>query len=70
MALHAWRAGASSVHLDVDTTLPGPSGDVKLTVFGGVAFDPDVFADLEPGQTVPVSLGQLTEWAGALGVAA
>jgi hypothetical protein len=68
VALRAWRpADGTSVHLHVDTTLTGPAGDVTLTVYGGTVFDPVAFADLQPGQTCPVSLGQLTAWANGVG---
>jgi len=68
LTLRAWRpANSTSVHLDVDATLTGPHGTVALMVFGGVDFDATVFPGLEPGQRRPVSLGQLTAWAGDTG---
>jgi hypothetical protein len=68
VALRTWRpADGSSVHLSLTTTLTGPAGRVALTVYGGVTFDPVAFAYLQPGQTCPVSLGQLTAWATSTG---
>lgn len=68
VALRAWRpASGETVHLDVHSTLAGPGGAVTLLVYGGIAFDPVVFPALEPGQSQPVSLGQLTTWADADG---
>jgi hypothetical protein len=57
-----WRARESSVHLDVDTTLSSAGDAVRLTVYGGVDFDPATFAGLAVDQTRPVSLGQFTAW--------
>jgi hypothetical protein len=68
VTLRAWRpASGATVHLDVHSALTGPAGVVALVIYGGVAFDPVVFPDLEPGQARPVSLGQLTGWAGQTG---
>jgi hypothetical protein len=71
VAVRTWRATEDSVHLDVDTTLTGTSGAVKLTIYGGVRFDPVAFAGLEIRARRAMSLGQLTEWATTVaGVAA
>lgn len=63
VAVQAWRASEFSVHLDVDTTLTDECSAVKLTIYGGVPFDPAMFADREIGERRAVSLGQLTTWA-------
>jgi hypothetical protein len=72
VTLRAWRpASAATVHLDVHSTLTGPAGVVALVIYGGVDFDPVTFPDLEPGQSRPLTLGQLTTWASTgAGVAA
>lgn len=66
--VHAWRpADCDVVHLEVETAL---TDAVSLLVYGGTPFDPDLFADLEPGARRPVTLGQLTEWASGTEAAA
>lgn len=67
----AWRpAEGHVVHIEVRTTVSGPAGAEALLVYGGVPFDEERFGDLEPGGRRPVSLSQLTAWAGGTGVAA
>lgn len=66
VTLRAWYPpSGESVHLDVDATLTSDVGSVAFTVYGGVPFDPAVFPGLEPDQERPVSMEQLTAWAGA-----
>jgi hypothetical protein len=66
VSFQAWRPLAGrQVHLELHATLPDPAGSVALLVYGGI--EPTELADVEPGHTVPLTLGQLTEWAGRAG---
>ena len=60
---HAWRPNEGTVHLDVRTTLAGTGGAVPLIIYGGVAFDPVTFADLEIDGRRSITLAQLLAWA-------
>jgi len=60
----AWRTPVGDrVHLSITSTLTNPAGAVELDVYGGVAHDPVLFADLAPGEHRDVSLGHLRTWA-------
>ncbi|MGB7798590.1 MAG: hypothetical protein WBL53_20385 [Pseudonocardiaceae bacterium] len=64
VTVSAWRPPAGDrVHLSLASTLTDPTGTVSLDVYGGADHDPALIADLEPGQRVAVSLGQLRTWA-------
>jgi hypothetical protein len=64
VSLRTWRPPAGAwVHLDLNAVLAGQQGPVSVMVFGGVAFDPSLFAGLEPRQSTPLTLGQLIAWA-------
>jgi hypothetical protein len=63
----AWRPPAGDrVHLSIAGTLIGPTGTVSLDVYGGADHNPALIADLEPGQRVALSLGQLRTWAASV----
>jgi len=60
----AWRVPhGERVHLSLASTLSGPPPTLELEVFGGVAHDPEHFADLEPGEHRVIPLAQLHTWA-------
>jgi hypothetical protein len=60
-----WRVpGGDSVHLAV----AGRLVEETVKVYGCVPYDPDTFADLQPGGRQGVALGVLRDW--ALGVVA
>jgi hypothetical protein len=60
VTIEAWRPPAGDrVHLSIASPLTGPGGTVSLDVYGGADHDPALIADLEPGQRVALSLGQL-----------
>ena len=64
VTIGAWRPPAGDrVHLSIASTLTGPTGTVSLDVYGGADHNPALIADLEPGQRVALSLGQLRTWA-------
>lgn len=63
VGVRAWRANEVGVHLEVDTTLTDECGAVKLTIYGGVPFNPATFPDVAVGERQAVSLGQLITWA-------
>jgi len=66
--LSLWRPSSGThVHMNVDTTLSGPAGEITLALFGAASSDEAVFADLDLGQRRPFTLEQLTEWAAADG---
>jgi hypothetical protein len=68
VSFQAWRPPQGPrVHLELHATLTYPTGSVAVLVYVGIACDPALFAGLEPGQTKPLTLGQLTEWAGHTG---
>jgi hypothetical protein len=59
----AWRVPAGDrVHLSIASTLTGPTGTIKVDVFGAVDYDPVRFADLTAGDRCKVPLGQLRAW--------
>ena len=60
VTVSVWRPPAGDrVHLSLASTLTGPTGTVNLDVYGGADHNPALIADLEPGQRVALSLGQL-----------
>jgi hypothetical protein len=64
VTIGAWRPPAGDrVHLSIASTVTGPTGTASLDVYGGADHDPALIADLEPGQRVALSLGQLRTWA-------
>jgi hypothetical protein len=68
VSFRAWRPPQRpTVHLELHATLTDPAGPVTLLVYGGIEVDPTVLADLEPGHRVPLTLGQLTQWAASTG---
>lgn len=70
VSFRAWRPPQRpTVHLELHATLPEPADTVALLVYGGIEVNPAVVAELAPGHRMPLTLGQLTHWAGA-GVAA
>ena len=64
VTIGAWRPPAGDrVHLFLASILIGPTGTVSLDVYGGADHDSALLAELEPGQRVALSLGQLRTWA-------
>jgi hypothetical protein len=60
----AWRPPRGElVHLSITSTLVSPVGTVELEVFGGVGYDPTVFADLASGERRSATLAHLRTWA-------
>jgi hypothetical protein len=60
VTVSAWQPPAGDrVHLSIASSLTSPVGTVSLDVYGGADHDPTLIADLEPGQRVALSLGQL-----------
>jgi hypothetical protein len=63
ITVQAWRPPSGDrVHLSIASTLTGPTGTVKLDVYGGTDDNPAPFADLPPGENRTVSLEHLHSW--------
>lgn len=65
VACKAWRPPqGTGVHLELHATLDDPAGSITVLVYGGIYSDLATFGELAANQTVPLTLGQLAEWAG------
>jgi hypothetical protein len=66
VSFQAWRPSQSTgVHLELHATLTDPAGPVTMLVYGGIHTNLAAFAELDSNQTMPLTLDQLTEWAGS-----
>jgi hypothetical protein len=64
ITVQAWRPPSGDrVHLSMASTLNGPAGPMKLTIYGGTDHDPALFGELTPGEHRAVTLGELRTWA-------
>ena len=64
VTVETWRIPAGDrMHLSIANTLAGPTSTVELDVFGAVAYDPALLAELKAGDHWEMSVGQLRTWA-------
>ena len=64
LAIQVWRVpDGHRVQLSIASSLTGPAGEVRLTVYGGCPHDPALVVDLAPGGKRTATLQQLRVWA-------